>query len=211
MVVALISRRQNNSGIAQAEVVGEVKTVDYSNVKDKTFDELFVEIEPEELPENIFKLAGQDFTVITAGKPGMFNSMVASDGGFGLLMGKPVTFCGLRGSRYTLELILKDHVYTFSYFDERFKDQYMPFGQKSGRNTKKMEETTLTSVETPSGRMSYKEAKIIVECDLAQTHTVNIDEVYAEKNINFFKDAFEEVGSYHKIVFGDITRIWVRK
>jgi ribosomal protein L20A (L18A) len=59
--------------------------------------------------------------------------------------------------------------------------------------------------------MAYKEALLIIECQLAQTHTVNLKEVYAEYNHKFFEDAYKEVGSYHKIVFGDITNVWVRK
>jgi flavin reductase (DIM6/NTAB) family NADH-FMN oxidoreductase RutF len=137
--------------------------------------------------------------------------MVASDGGIGILMNKPVTFCGLRGSRYTLEVILKDSIYTMSFFEDRYKDQYMIFGQKSGRDSEKMKETSLTAVVTPSGKMAYKEAFLIIECQLAQTHTVNLEEVYAEHNRKFFEDAYKEVGSYHKIVFGDITNVWRAK
>jgi hypothetical protein len=35
--------------------------------------------------------------------------------------------------------------------------------------------------------------------------------VYAEANKQFFVDAQKEVGSWHKIIFGDITHVWVRK
>lgn len=209
-VIALFASCNNATKPAENNEQETVK-IDYDSIKDKSFEELFVQIKPEELPENIFKLVGVDNTVITAGTPEDFNSMVAGDGGIGLLMGKPVTFCGLRGNRYTLEVIQKDKIYTMSYFDERFRDQFMLFGQKSGRDSEKMKETTLTPIATPSGKMTYKEAKIVIECDLAQTHTVNMPEVYAEKNRTFFEDAFKEVGSYHKIVFGDITAVWVRK
>jgi flavin reductase (DIM6/NTAB) family NADH-FMN oxidoreductase RutF len=98
-----------------------------------------------------------------------------------------------------------------SFFEDRYKDEYMVFGQKSGRDSEKMKETSLTAVVTPTGKMAYKEAFLIIECQLAQTHTVNLEEVYAEHNHKFFEDAYNEVGSYHKIVFGDITNVWVRK
>ncbi|WP_080905122.1 flavin reductase [Parabacteroides sp. Marseille-P3160] len=181
------------------------------NIKDKTFEDLFREITPEQIPESIFKLVGKDNTVITSGTATHFNSMVASDGGVGLLMGKPVTFCGLRASRYTLEIILKEKTYTMTYFEEKYRDQYMIFGQKSGRDSNKMKESTLTPVETPSGKISYKEAKLIIECTLAQTLTVDPEECYSEKNKNFFTEAYKEVGAYHKIVFGDITNVWIKK
>ncbi len=188
------------------------KTESQAEIKEKSFDELFKAIEPADIPENVFKLVATDNIVITAGTAASgYNSMVASDGGMGILMQKPVTFCGLRGSRYTLELILRDQKYTMCFFEEEYREQFMPFGKISGRDSNKMQETALSAVETPSGRMAFKEAKLIIECDLAQTHTVNPEECYKEKNKTFFEDAFNEVGSYHKIVFGDITNVWVRK
>ncbi|MDR3189526.1 MAG: flavin reductase family protein [Prevotellaceae bacterium] len=185
--------------------------ISYEGVKEKSFDELFRPISPDSIDRNIISLAQKEFIVITAGRENHYNAMVASDGGLGVLMSKPVTFCGLRGSRYTLEVILKDSVYTFTFFDEQFKNDFIIFGQQSGRSSQKMKQTNLTAVATPSGRMTFKEAKLVVECTLAQTHTVNPDEVYAEHNKKFFADAYKEVGSWHKIVFGDISAVWVRK
>lgn len=210
-VILISCNSANKNESNESEQTPSEQKIDYKNVKDKSFDELFTSIEPNQIPEDVFTLVGKDYSVITAGTLSDYNSMVASDGGMGLLMSKPVTFCGLRGSRYTLEIILKDKIYTMSYFEEQFKDQFMLFGQKSGRDSDKMKETTLTPVSTPSGKVSYKEAKIIIECELAQTHTVNMDEVYADKNKTFYTDAYNEVGSYHKIVFGDITNVWIRK
>lgn len=202
------SNTQSKAAKSQA-VLGD--TISYEGVKEKSFGELFRQISPEDIDRNIIGLAQKEFIVITAGRENHYNAMVASDGGIGALMGKPVTFCGLRGSRYTLEIILKDSVYTFTFFDERFKGDFMIFGQQSGRDSQKMQQTSLTAVATPSGKVTFKEAKIVIECKLAQTHTVNPEEVYAEHNRKFYADAYREVGSWHKIVFGDITAVWVRK
>ncbi|MDR2385145.1 MAG: flavin reductase [Tannerella sp.] len=187
-----------------------VKTA-LTEVENMSFDELFTEITPEEIDKNIVGLIKTYNIVITSGKETGYNSMVAGDGGMGILMGKAVTFCGLRGNRYTLEIILKDSVYTMSFFEDKYKDDYMIFGQKSGRDTEKMKETKLTAIVMPSGKMAYKEAFMIIECQLSQTHTVHLKEVYAEYNRKFFTDAYKEVGKYHKIVFGDITNVWIKK
>lgn len=186
-------------------------TISDADIKNKSFDELFKAIDPEQISENIFKLVSKDNTVITAGTDSLFNSMVAGDGGVGILKGKPVTWCGLRASRYTLEIIEKDKIYTMTYFEEKYRDQFMAFGKTSGRDSNKMKETTLTPIVTPSGKVAYKEAKLIIECKLAQTLTVDPNQIYAEDNKQFFVDANKEVGAYHKIVFGDITNVWVRK
>lgn len=59
--------------------------------------------------------------------------------------------------------------------------------------------------------MTYEEAKLIIECKLAQTTDVDPNGYYNEDNKKFFEDVKKEVGAYHKIVSGDITNVWVRK
>ncbi|MDR1653050.1 MAG: flavin reductase family protein [Prevotellaceae bacterium] len=210
LLFAAFSCTKFSSGQA-ADADNQAQTISYDSVSSKSFDELFTEVQPEDIADNPVKLALTDNIVITAGRAAHYNSMVAADGGTGVLMGKPVTFCGLRGSRYTLEVLLRDSVYTFSIFDERFRCDFMKFGDKSGRDSQKMTETALTAVSTPSGLVTFKEARLVIECQLAQTHTINPDEVYAQANRQFFVDAHKEVGSWHKIVFGDIKHVWVRK
>jgi flavin reductase (DIM6/NTAB) family NADH-FMN oxidoreductase RutF len=180
-------------------------------VKDKAFSDLFRPITAVEMTGNVFKLVGQDFTVITAGTEADYNSMTASWGGWGILFEEPVTWCFLRANRYTLEYMKKSETYTMTYFDDQYKDQVMLFGTKSGRDTDKMKEHKLTPVLTPSGNMAYKEAKLIIECALGEVTSVHPDDFYAEKGRTFVEDAYEEVNDYHKLIFGKITMIWVKK
>jgi len=42
------------------------------------FDQLFEQISPEAIRDNVFTLAGKDYFVITAGKEEHFNSMIGS-------------------------------------------------------------------------------------------------------------------------------------
>jgi flavin reductase (DIM6/NTAB) family NADH-FMN oxidoreductase RutF len=182
-----------------------------AEIKAKTFEELFQPIETTELTDNVFKLVGKDFTVITAGDSVSFNSMTASWGGQGILFEKPVTWCFLRASRYTLELMRKETVYTMSYFDDKYKEQVLFFGSKTGRNTDKMKEITLTHVLTPSGNSSYKEAHLIFECKLTEITTVSPDDFYAQADKDFVIEGYKDAKAYHKLVFGEITKIWERK
>ncbi|MBP7105450.1 MAG: hypothetical protein KBA83_10030, partial [Fermentimonas sp.] len=63
-----------------------------------------------------------------------------------------VVFSMLRSNRYTLELIRKENRYTMSFFDREYQEEIVKFGMSSGRDSnKKMTNTTLTAVETPSG------------------------------------------------------------
>jgi flavin reductase (DIM6/NTAB) family NADH-FMN oxidoreductase RutF len=181
------------------------------NVKSKSFLDLFQPIAPAAMTGNVFKLVGQDFTVITAGTELNYNSMTASWGGWGVLFNEPTTWCILRANRYTLEFIRKENLYTMCYFDDQYKDQVMLFGSASGRNSDKMKNHTLTAVETPEGSIAYKEAKLIIECELTEITTVSPDDFYSADARTFITEAHAEAHDYHKLVFGKIAKAWVRK
>ena len=169
----------------------------------------FVTVAPEDFDENIFNLVGKDWTVITAGEQP--NSMVASWGGVGIMFNKPVTWCFLRANRYTLEKIKETGIYTMCYFPEEHKGDIMPFGTKSGRNTDKMAQTKLTPMLTPAGAPAYEEAKIIIECKLIAAPTVSKDEFYTQEGKEFLQGGYDEAKDWHKLVYGEITKIYVRK
>jgi len=182
------------------------------NIKSQDFSDLFNAIEPKDIPEDVFTLIGKDFAVLTAGKPSHYNSMVAGWGGWGILFSKPTTFLMLRSNRYTLELMRKEQSYTMAFFDNEYRDDVMQFGKQSGRDSdEKMRNTRLTAVETPEGNMSFKEAKLIIECKLVQVTTVSPDDYYTDESKKFVVDAQLETKDYHKVVFGEITKVWVRK
>jgi flavin reductase (DIM6/NTAB) family NADH-FMN oxidoreductase RutF len=181
------------------------------DINSKSFLDLFQPLAPTAMTGNVFKLVGQDFTVITAGTEINYNSMTASWGGWGILFNEPTTWCILRANRYTLEFIRKENLYTMCYFDDQYKDQVMLFGSASGRNSEKMKNHTLTPVETPEGSIAYKEAKLIIECELTEITTVSPGDFYTADARTFITEAYKEANDYHKLVFGKIANVWVKK
>ncbi|MDR0364034.1 MAG: flavin reductase [Bacteroidales bacterium] len=180
-------------------------------LESKSFTELFKTIDPKDFSENIFKIFGEDFTVITSGNADNYNSMTAGWGGVGVLFEDPAAWCFLRANRYTLEYIREEKSFTFSFFPKENLEQVLYFGQTSGRNTDKMENHTLSAVATPDGNMTYKEARLVIECDLTEISTVHPDDFYLQKGKEFIEGGFEEAKDYHKIVFGMIKNIWIKK
>lgn len=180
-------------------------------IKSRPFSELFDTIDVRNIKEDVFTLVGEDYGILTAGTPEKSNSMVTSWGGWGIVFGKPGVFHFLRSNRYTLELMREQQAYTVSYFDSEFKDDIMQFGMKSGRDSDKMKETKLTAVQTPDGNPAYKEAKIILECRLAEVTTVAPENFYNDEDRKFVTDAHAETGDWHKLVLSQITKAWVRK
>lgn len=177
------------------------------------FDQLFKQISSKEICSygNIFTLVGEDFFIITAGKKANYNSMVGSGGGFGMLFKKPTSFCVVRRDRYTLELIEKEQTYTLSYFPKEYREQMLFLGKKSGKNSLKMKETELTSIQTPSGDISFKEAGLIIECKLTQITMPAPNDFYGQEAKDYIKEAYKEPNDYRKYVFGEITRVWARQ
>ena len=175
------------------------------------FDQIFKSISPEEINDNVFTLVGKDFFAITAGKEVHYNSMIGSGGGLGLLFRKPTTWCVIRSDRYTLELMLKEQTYTMSYFPIEYREQMLFLGSKSGRDSDKMKEVELTSVQTPSGDISFKEARLIFECKLTQITTPHPDDFCTQEAKDYINEAYKGVNDYRKYVFGEITYAWVKK
>jgi flavin reductase (DIM6/NTAB) family NADH-FMN oxidoreductase RutF len=210
-LLLLLAGCGNNPAATESTVAEPPKTVTTEQVAGKTFDELFTAIDAAAIGESVFTLVGKDYTVITAGTAERYNSMVAGWGGFGILFEKPTTWCMLRASRYTLELIREGSTYTMAYFDDNLKDQILQFGLSSGRDGDKMAKTTLTPVQTPGGNMAWKEAKLILECRLTELTTVSPDDFTDQSSRDFMTGAYDEAGEYHKLVFGEITAVWARK
>jgi flavin reductase (DIM6/NTAB) family NADH-FMN oxidoreductase RutF len=175
------------------------------------FEQLFKQISPEKICDNVFTLVGKVLPVITAGKGDHYNSMTASGGGLGLLFMKPSTWSILRADRYTLEMIQKEQTYTMSYFPNEYKEQILFLGSKSGRDSEKMKEVELTSVQTPSGDLSFKEARLVIECKLTALTTVSPNDYCTQEAKDSINDAYKEANVYRKFVFGEITHVWVKK
>lgn len=175
-------------------------------------EQLFKQISPEEIADkfNIFTLIGKDLFAITVGNHDHYNSMVGSGGGFGLLFKKATLWCSLRSDRYTVELIEKKQVYTLSYFPDEYKSQMLFLGSKSGRGSNKMKEVELTTIETPSGNVSFKEARLIIECKLVQITIPKLKDFYSQEARKWLEDTYKSPNDYRKYVFGEITHVWIK-
>jgi len=175
------------------------------------FERLFAQISPEEIKDDVFTLAGKILPVVTAGTAERCNAMTASGGGMGLHFRKPVAWCLFASCRYTLELIRERQSYTLSYFPDEYREQVLFLGSKSGRDSGKMKEVGLTAVRTPGGNMSFKEARLIIECKLTQITAPAIGDFCSQETRDYLTEAYRDAGEIRQYVFGEITRVWVKR
>ena len=156
-------------------------------------------IKPEELNDNIFKLIGSDWMLITSGDKDAFNTMTASWGSMGVLWHKQVCFIFVRPQRYTYEFIEKNDLFTLSFFTEKYRKALNLCGSKSGRDIDKVVETGLTPEVSKNGSVYFSEARLIVECKKLYFQDLkpeNFIDPQIEKNY--------KGDDYHRLYIGEI-------
>ncbi|MBQ9099195.1 MAG: flavin reductase family protein [Clostridia bacterium] len=134
---------------------------------------------PAEQLENVFRLIGKDWMLITAkgtGEDGQetVNAMTASWGGMGVLWNKPVAFCFIRPQRYTHRLTEESERFSLCFFGEKYRSALRLFGTKSGRDLDKFAATGLTPAEQ-NGVSCIEEARLVLLCRKLYADTLRED------------------------------------
>jgi flavin reductase (DIM6/NTAB) family NADH-FMN oxidoreductase RutF len=163
-------------------------------------------LNPFEINDNVFKLIGQDWMLITAGSLDSFNMMTASWGGMGVLWKKKVCFCVVRPTRYTYNFMEKSDYFTLSFFEEKYKDVLNFCGTHSGRNINKIKKTGFTPLVGSKGVPFFDEARMVIEARKIYFQDLNPE--------NFLDDSIEDnypEKDYHRMYLGEIIRVLKRK
>ena len=56
-----------------------------------------------------------------------------------------------------------------------------------------------------------KEAKLIIECVLTAITTPDPSDFYSQESKDYIDEAYKDANDYRKLVFGEITHVWVKK
>jgi len=166
--------------------------------------EKFNEIEINNLQANLFKKLNDEWMLITAGTKDSFNLMTASWGAFGILWNLPVAIAFIRPHRHTFKFVENNSQFTLSFFGDEHKSILNFCGQHSGRAVDKVRETGLIPMFTPSGSISFEQAKLIIEC-----RKIYSDDLKAEKFIN--KDIIKAnypTKDFHWLFIGEIIHCY---
>lgn len=164
----------------------------------------FVELDPLELQDNMFRRIGREWMLITAGKPEKFNTMTASWGGVGVLWNTNVTFSFVRPSRYTYGFMEKEKYYTLSFFGADCRRALQFCGSKSGRDVDKVAETGLTPVfDAPAPY--FAEAELVLVCRKLYTQDLDTERLLDPALMANYKD-----GDVHRMYVGEITKVLQR-
>lgn len=176
-------------------------------MKQEEAPKTFQSITPKEITDNMVKLIGDQWMLVTAGDSARFNTMTASWGGIGYLWNKPVVFIFIRPQRYTFGFIEEQEHFTLSFFTEQYREALKLCGTTSGRDGNKVEKAGLTPRITSAGNVAFEEARLILECR----------KLYADfMNPAAFIDPTIVEGTYpgkdfHKVYVAEIVNVWEKK
>ncbi|HYW95495.1 MAG TPA: flavin reductase [Bacteroidales bacterium] len=167
----------------------------------------FIPVDPQDVTDNVFKLIGDDWMLITAGDENHFNTMTASWGGLGVLWNLPVAVCYIRPQRYTFGFAEKCDYYTLAFFGGEHRKILNFCGSKSGRDYDKIKETGLEPFVTEKGNIGYNQARLIMECKKLYADDLKADNFLLPDIIkrNYPKSDF------HRFYIAQVTDVWIRK
>lgn len=168
-------------------------------------------IEATDLPDNVIDLIGKQWMLVTAGNKSSYNTMTAAWGAVGYMWSRPSTFIVIRDSRYTYQFLQREESFTLSFFTEEYRGALRICGTKSGRDADKVSEAGLTPLEIPSGLMSFKEARMIIECKkifVQEMDYAYLTQPYKEK---IMEESYNNEPSKHQLFISEITNIWIKK
>ncbi len=168
---------------------------------------LFKKITPESIDDNVFSAIGNDWMLITAGKPESYNTMTASWGTMGILWNLPIAICFIRPQRYTYGFAEKADFFTLSFFEEKFRDILRFCGSKSGRDYDKAAETGLKTFATENGNVGFEQSRLIIECKKIYADNIEPENFIVNELIrkNYPKKDF------HRFYIGEVRDVLVKK
>ena len=161
------------------------------------------EINPLEFDENIFKLIGKDWLLITAEKNDRVNMMTASWGQAGIMWNKPVVNIFVRSSRFTKEFLDSGDFFSLCVLPENLRNLHKICGYKSGRDTDKVLETGLC-VEHDGLFPYFKESRLVIECKKLFCQELS-ESSFCDKSI--FEKNYP-TKDLHTQYIGEITKIF---
>lgn len=162
-----------------------------------------IEVRPEELDLNPFRLIGNDWLVLAAGNEDGCNAMTVSWGHLGCLWSpnRPTAIAYVRQSRYTKKFMDEHELFTLSLIDDRKALGYL--GSHSGRNENKFEGAGVKPLFT-DGTAAIDGAKLVFVCRKLYTAPFT-PEGFVDKNI-LAKDYSN--GDFHQMYVGEIIKTY---
>ena len=143
----------------------------------------------------------QEWALLTSGNREKFNTMTVSWGGRGTIWNKPSVTVYVKPIRYTYEFMETNEYFTLSFYDNKYKKDLGILGTKSGKNTDKINLTTLNP-EFLENAVSFKESKLTLICKKMYFQDLDIKNI-PQKEI----DKYYKTEPVHRMYIGEVIDI----
>ncbi len=120
-----------------------------------------------------------DWALVTAGTQDDWNTMTIGWGEAGTLWSTPTVTVYVHPRRYTHRFMLENDYFTIQLFGPEHKRDLALLGAKSGRDTNKVQLTSLTPKPIEHGMM-FEEATVTLVCRKLYTHQIDLTQVPPE-------------------------------
>jgi flavin reductase (DIM6/NTAB) family NADH-FMN oxidoreductase RutF len=160
------------------------------------------------MKEDVWRLIGQEWMLITAGNIDDFNTMTASWGGVGWLWNKPVAFLFIRPERHTHGFVENNDSLTLSFLPEQYREALRLCGTLSGRDCNKVEKAGLTPLKLNSvSHVSFEESRLCLVCKKLFKIPMT-EEAFIDKDVLARWYNSNPGGSLHDIYVVEILEAW---
>lgn len=164
------------------------------------------EVKPEDFIINPFTTYAKEWTLITAEKDGVVNTMTASWGNLGVVWNKNVITVYIRPQRYTKAFVDHSDYFSVTVFPEEFHEKLVYLGKVSGRDEDKIGKTGLT-VAHADGVPYFEEAKLTIIARKLYASEI-LDEAFVDTEV---RDIVYPEKDYHTLYIGEVTKILVNE
>ena len=166
----------------------------------------FKVIKPIEIDENVGKLIGKDWMLVTAKKDNQINTMTASWGGLGVMWGRDVAYTVIRPQRFTKKFVDGSTHFSLSFYDNKYRETLSYLGKVSGRDEDKISKSGLTVAEeldTPY----FEEAKLVLICKKMFAQPLNENSFLDTSLI----EKWYPNRDYHELYIAEIEKVLIKK
>ena len=169
---------------------------------------MFKKVDVRSLPDNLFKIVGDEWMLITAGNREKYNMMTASWGFFGIMWGGPCAIACIRPQRYTMEFVEREDYYTLSFYGDN-KKIHSVCGKMSGRDVDKTKECGMHPVfDEETGAVYFEEARCVLICRKKYDSPL-VPEGFPDKSV--LEKNYGAAMDLHHFVIGEIVSAYVKE
>ena len=143
----------------------------------------------------------KDGCLLTSGSINDYNTMTIGWGMIGTIWRKKTFIVYVKPTRYTYNYMENNDYFTVTFFKEKYKEEMVYLGTKSGRDTNKAKYVNFHPLEIDNG-VTFKEAYCTILCKKYYYTDIDKNNIPEEAVDRYYKD-----NSLHRVYYGEIIKI----